>query len=397
MRRSTSHGTFSRAAVSAASVLLLAACGGGGGGAGPGGPAPTALLQGRVLSLDGSSAAVAGLLLEDTRTGETVSTAEDGSFDFGDVPAGTAAVWVTDPASPAPGAGDLDDDRSNPLAGMGFFVEAVEGETVLVEVAIADGAIAYLGVAGSADGWSAATVPLERAETCDDPDAEGVATLSIDESGIQLDVEVFGFASGRDLDAVVGGALSLGIATVDADGEATWVLDEAAVKPAGSGAGPDLSGLGIEVLDATTGTLLLVGKAADSVPPPFGSGDAGSYGADRLLPEGDATVLGVVEVESRTDEPREVLRVAVVEAAPAAVLEVLLDSAPGGPLATIGTITAAADGSGTLEIDTQDGDVLPFGVAGVADLVGREIVVRDAATLVVLLRGRIPELLPLGW
>jgi hypothetical protein len=83
-----------------AATLGLAACGGGGGGGG--GPAPqvgSATLAGRVVLRDGTTSQLGGLQLTCLSTGDTVTTAPNGGFDFGLVPAGTIALRVFDPAA----------------------------------------------------------------------------------------------------------------------------------------------------------------------------------------------------------------------------------------------------------------------------------------------------------
>src|SRR5262245_31615312 len=81
------------ATAAACAALGLAACGGGGGGSG-GGSVGTAALRGTVVSVDGSTQSLGGIFLRDPRTGQTVTTGSNGSFNFGTVPAGTITLRV---------------------------------------------------------------------------------------------------------------------------------------------------------------------------------------------------------------------------------------------------------------------------------------------------------------
>jgi len=97
-------------------------------------------------------------------------------------------------------------------------------------------------------------------------------------------------------------------------------------------------------------------------------------------PDGD--VEGKVRIESRVD--REKFTIEAEHLDPGAVVDFLLDGV------SIGTRAADASGEAKIELNTKDGDLLPFGVASVADLSGLAIEVRLSGAL--LLTGEVPAL-----
>jgi hypothetical protein len=102
-------------------------------------------------------------------------------------------------------------------------------------------------------------------------------------------------------------------------------------------------------------------------------------------------VEGEVEVESEDGEQE--LEIEVAELEPGTEVDILLDD-PNDALGfvVIGTVAADADGDAKLEIETDEGGVLPFGALSVADLVGFPIEVRLTETGELLLTGEVPEL-----
>ena len=96
-------------------------------------------------------------------------------------------------------------------------------------------------------------------------------------------------------------------------------------------------------------------------------------------PAPDADATGEVELE--TDE----IEVELKGLEAGATYDVaLIDTAGGGASAVIGQVTIGERGRGKLELDTGDGDTLPFGKTMVSELAGFGIEVRTADGVVVL-------------
>jgi hypothetical protein len=106
----------------------------------------------------------------------------------------------------------------------------------------------------------------------------------------------------------------------------------------------------------------------------------------------DADVEGKVKVESRAD--REKFAIEAEHLAAGSIVEFFLDdpSTPEG-FVSIGTATAAGlEGEAELELNTNDGAVLPLGAAAVSELEGFAIEVRLVAGGALLLTGEVPGL-----
>lgn len=103
----------------------------------------------------------------------------------------------------------------------------------------------------------------------------------------------------------------------------------------------------------------------------------------------DADVAGQVWAQSRDDGDR--LVVDVMFAASGRELQAVVIDADGGE-SSLGRRVVSEMGNATWSVDTALGGSLPCGVSSVYDLVGNEIVVRDATTpSTVLLTGTVPE------
>ena len=61
-------------------------------------------------------------------------------------------------------------------------------------------------------------------------------------------------------------------------------------------------------------------------------------------------------------------------------------------LTLVGSMNVGAFGEAELELDTHDGDALPFGVATAAELAGLAVELRNAAGGAVLFSGTTPSL-----
>lgn len=85
---------------------------------------------------------------------------------------------------------------------------------------------------------------------------------------------------------------------------------------------------------------------------------------------------GKVEVETRPSEGRNKLKVEVEHLPPGTELDVFLENPGTSTLEQIGELTVGSDGEAELEISSQDGDALPFGVESVSELYGKTIEIR---------------------
>src|SRR5205085_651012 len=96
--------------------------------------------------------------------------------------------------------------------------------------------------------------------------------VELDRSSQEFEVVAQNLTVARSVDAVViatdGTETNLGTRTADAGGEAKWQFENGAL-PLGAVTVHDLEGLRIEVRDASTGLVLLVGEIPD-LPPTVG-------------------------------------------------------------------------------------------------------------------------------
>jgi hypothetical protein len=291
--------------------FALAACGGGGGG---GGTVGTASLRGTVVSVDGTTSNLGGVVLVDPRTGKTVVTAGNGAFDFGRVPAGTITLRVGGGATamvtvareetgggesgdePGDGVGgdepSGDDDGADHEAGehegdheagdddgrhdgrddgddhdVGDddcdVANVSDGENVDVNVSIRDGKIDSVEVSCSRGDERRAQVALERAAESDDADANGALRIALNDERSFVRLAGEHLTPGRSVEWFVldldGVAESQGTRTVDADGKAVWELStkDGDALPFGVATVADLEGFQVEIRDATDGSVLL--------------------------------------------------------------------------------------------------------------------------------------------
>ena len=111
-----------------------------------------------------------------------------------------------------------------------------------------------------------------------------------------------------------------------------------------------------------------------------------------LVPAPGGAGSGYVEIERRVDGGlRNDFEVEVEHLPAGTVVEVWVADA-GGVLVRIATMTIGELGEAELELESEDGDPMPHGVADVADLVGRAVEVRRASDGVTLLVGTVPAL-----
>jgi hypothetical protein len=411
-----------------ATALVATACGGGGGG-GESGGVSAATLSGQVIAHNGASSNLGGLQFTLLSIGQTVTTASDGSFAFGSVPAGTIALSVADPtASTAMAAlgevdgreagDDVDDDANGDRAddgdnndvgdGDGDVSDVSDGEAVEVHVSVDHGVITRLEVARAHHRDDReCDQRLVRSDASDDLDATGHVKTRSSADGEVIRIRVEHFTPGRSLDAfIVQGGIdaSLGLRTASDGGRAEWVVDTARgdALPHGATTIADLVGDLVEIRDSSSGLVLLHGIVTE--PPPAvsdhngdGHPDRGHHDGERLfgralLHRADG-VVGEAHVvaEHRADAAGcDRFEVEVAGQVAGRVIEVWLADG-GGVLTNVGTFTIRADRFGEFERDTHDGGTLPFGVTSAADLVGRAIELRSSDGSV-LFTGTVPAL-----
>lgn len=422
-------------------VLATTACGGGGGGSGGG--AGTATLAGQIVTRNGTTSNRGGLQITFLGNGRTVTSDGTGGFAFGRVPAGTIALRVHDPLAPnaartaieagnvvaqreaeSGGAGETEpgDDNGDDVNGDAnddgddhdtgdddFDVPGVDdGESLEVRVSVDNGVITSVEVARTGIDDRGGESRLEAAATSDDLDAEGEAELRSTATSEMLKIKAEHLTVGRSVKAFViheGIDADLGAASVGADGKVSWFLSTELgdVLPHGAATAADLVGDGVEVRDATTGLVLLVGTLAsvpDSVDDHNGDGnsDDNGGGGDGDRAEGRALLTAAggvpgeahVDVEHRTgEEPRDKFKVEVEGQTSGLVVKVLVADGA-NVLTSVGTMTVGGIGRAEFERDTHDGDLLPLGVTDVTDLAGRAIELRDNATNALLYNGTVP-------
>lgn len=275
----------------ALAALLLAACGGGSSGE------QLASLSGEVVEIDGQSAQVAGVVLMLAETGETAVTDADGAFAFPEAPTGTLILELVSSPMVA-GAANTDapqgpqgddghrhegDDGHHGQAwdqeGVDDGEDAGDGDVVVhrvrdqervhVRLRIRDGAICEMECHREQNRECELEVVMTATEDCDDDDLAGKLELETRDDRERFKVRVWNATFADDLEVVVIDLAddedSLGEATVDADGEASWTLDVSLgdALPFDVPSVSDLEGYVVEMRDADTGTTLLVAE----VPP----------------------------------------------------------------------------------------------------------------------------------
>ncbi len=420
-------------ALGVAAALSLPACGGGGGSAGSVG---VATLSGSVSLVDGSTANLGGIRLFNPGSGRTATTQPNGTFSFGDVPAGTIAIRLlgvpgaqlaeiktagedeedseegedSDEGSEDEGddendARDGDDDDDGDSDDVGDddcdVKDVADGEDVEIRITIKDGVIETIEVSRSEDGESderECEGRMERAEASDDADIEGRIRAETREDGDRLKIEVEYATVGRSLVAIVidgDEEASLGSRTVDGDGEARWVIETpGGTLPFGVTSVGELVGLRVEIRDAGDARVLLIGEV-NELPGSAGDDDSvdqeGRAGLSRVsAPVGSEAH---VKIEHRTGlEAREKIEVEVEGLEAGAIVNVWLEvpEVP-GTYSMVGTVTITGEREGEWELSTADADTLPFGVEAVSNLAGLRIELRSPANAV-LFSGEVPEL-----
>ena len=432
----------------ASALLFLTGCGGGGG-SGSTGTLGTASLAGHVVLVNGSTSNLGGVKLVFPRTGQTVTTASDGSFHFGTVPAGTLTVRLgagtglmtlretgsggngtdgpgdggttggttggTSSGSTGEASGDdvnddlgddstngdaNDDGDNNDTGDDDFDVTSVsDGESIDISLSVDGGVITSLDVSRSGHEDCESEVRLQRSADSDDADVTGKVETENRTDRQRIKIEAEHLTAGRSVRAVIIATdlseADLGSVDADLSGEARWDVNtmNGDTLPFGAASVADLVGYGIEVRDATAATVLLFGTMPDS---PLRSSDHGTRSRGRALLTAGTGAVGEahVEIESRTGlESHEEFKVEVEGEASGLTLDVYVeDPAALGTFALVGSIAINGEHEAELEIKTQDGDTLPFGLTSVSGLVGMQVELRNAVGGAVLYSGLVPAL-----
>jgi hypothetical protein len=308
---------------------------------------------------------------------------------------------------------DDDEDEREESSDDGVRVEGVQdGESVRIRLRIENGQIIETRTSRSDRDEREVEIRMTRATTNDDADMKGEVELESRTDREKFEVEVEHAAPDRELELFVidpdGIEESQGVRFVDAFGEAEWEFEtnDGDRLPFDVATVDDLVDHTVEVRDATSGVLLLtteLGELPASAPSTDDGSrddDSGSDGGngegDRVrgrarLTAAESGLDGYVEVRRRADENRERFQIEAEHLAPGRVVELFVED-PGmaGSLLSLGRFAADSAGEVELELDTNDGDMLPGNVATVLDLVGLEVQVRDGAGGGLLLSGLVP-------
>jgi hypothetical protein len=104
---------------------------------------------------------------------------------------------------------------------------------------------------------------------------------------------------------------------------------------------------------------------------------------------------GKVEVKHDDDGDQE-FEVEAEHLIPGRIVEIVVIDPATGAEETLGLFAAGDDGEAEVELESEDGARLPFGVTDLADLAGFGVEVRDGATDALLLEGQVPALGDVG-
>lgn len=333
------------AALACAAAFVLSGCGGGGSGGGTGGAPATgaAALHGSVVLRNGTTANLGGVRITDPRTGRTVFTASDGSFDFGTVPAGTITLKVFDPLAATALVSALSEDDGGDDSGGGT---SGSGTGTGTDDSGTDDS-GTTGTSGTDDSGTETESETESETEVEQEDAE-------DDIGDDADDDAADDGDDND--------------TGDDDMDVSGVDD----------------GENVEIRIGVNG-----GKI-ESVDVSHSSSDdrEAEIHLTRSSASDDLDAEGEAKIESRTDRERFEVKAEHLDAG--RVLELFVIT-PDGTEESQGTQTVGLDGEARWRADTSNGDALPFGVATVADLEGHDVEVRDATAGTLLLFGTLPS------
>lgn len=253
-----------------------------------------------------------------------------------------------------------------------------------------------------------AEAPLTRPAGAPDSNAKGEVKIEhdLDKDRHKLWVEAENIDTSLSFEAWIadaGGTMQfVGVMPIDDPGEVEieFDSDDGPPLPFGASTVESLSGRAVEVRSG--GQIYLTGTI-----PSFngsgggGGGGSGSGGGDwikvkqslvRPANSPDSDVTGYVEVRYRTKDNDQKFKVEAEHIDTNVSFSVFLETAVGsGVMQNVGSMKIDDSNEVELEIETEDGDALPFGVAHVSELAGRSVEVRDAGNAIYL-AGVIPDI-----
>ncbi|MBI4584085.1 MAG: hypothetical protein HY717_08690 [Planctomycetes bacterium] len=267
-----------------------------------------------------------------------------------------------------------------------------------IEVRDAAGAVVLAGktpdVRLSGEDRKGATI-LERPDPAVDPDAEGEIKLIQRDARMTIKVELEHLEPSQAYkitltNPATNASEALGVITTNGGGHGKLKIDtkKGDAIPFGVGSLSELEGFLVNVADGGDQTVLKGTIAAVAVRPPEPPHEGEREGKSCLAAaDPQSTARGEVEIETE-DEGEQEFKVEIGGVAPAAVFDVVLTNDAGASDAA-GQITTGSRGKGELKL--RQGDRLPFDAAGVADLAGLKVEVKDANGNTIL-SGTVPAL-----
>jgi len=379
----------------------------------------SAALDGMIVEIDGDTTDRSGIAVRIAETGDRAVTGPDGRFSFATVPASGATLEFSTAtgrltshddairgSAGTPGqshdngheAEDEDEDEDgNPI------VRGADGEHLEVRCSLRDGKVVEF--SSRSDGRVRARNRLTSGPASPFGDIDGHAKTERRIDREKLEVEADHLPVGTlvefFLDAGAGrGFESIGTATASATGEARIEFDtnDGDTLPLGVAGLEQLEGTAVEVRLMSDGTVLLAGTIPGLPAGLPQSGDAPETGGRarsraRLLAL-VANAEGDVELRRRPgDSEQEFKMEAELGIAGLIIVFQIEDADNPGAWVVLATRVTGEDGDAEFELETEDGDTLPLGVADVEELVGLKVrVTQDSADGEPLLSGTIPAL-----
>ena len=380
--------------------LHAGGCGGGGSGSSKAAQKASAVqVRGNIVSVNGDSAAVAGVVVAVPGAGKSATSDGAGRFDLGSLRSGTVTIQVTTPSSGS-------DDP------MEIEVELEKEGKAELHISIDGGQVVRLSVdrsCGEGEAENETCGPL----TGGGGSMDGQVRLRKREGGGQeLEVEMEHLRPETEVEvhlARAGGddSRSLGALSASGEGKADLQIrtEDGDRLPHDVADVAELEGFQVEVRDAATGAVLFTGTIPAMGSIPTCQDDSGGHGSGEDgnqddMEDGEARlaaapgVAGVAEVELRSDPSRgeEKFEVHVSGVDGTLELEVWLeDPASPGTLRLVGALSPEGT-SLDLERNTRKAQALPFAATRAADLAGLSIEVRKKDGGVVMFAGTTPAL-----
>ena len=359
-------------------TAAISACGGGssggGGGSSSSGVTSTST-SGSVVSLDGQTTDRSNLMVIIPSTGQTVVTDINGDFDLGRLPATTTTMTFVPPS----GNGSSD-----------AIVDLRGGGDAILRVSMNGDTIERLSVERSC-GQNGEENTLLFA--LDSLVAGRTATVEIRRGGRsdpKFKVKGRGFPNGQQVrvtltDPAGGQTETVGTRQAGLDGEFELEIEGLRNLPFALNDLGELEDYRVRVEETSSGNVVLVGTVpAAGFVPDCGGGNGNNdsnengYGETRLASHSGVTGEAKFELESRTDDGRQELKLQVERSNAGNSLEFWLeDPVSPGVVRYIGDLWPDDPDELEYKIETEDGQVLPYGVSNVSELSGLVVEVRD--------------------